>query len=267
MTNSEILHLFLEKEYIGLFNKRSQEIILSFLGEKQYLSFITKKYNFIKSKIDEESLLKINSDLLIKKQFLSQFIDIQKLLQNSIWNIKGDKTGLTITKEKIEHFLNWKFDEFYNIELKRKRTIEVVDIIGNKLKNTELRKAKNLVDQRKAKFISENKIQLEHYIKSENIETGLHLREKLYILQSCKCKLCKKEQYREFLELHHKYIPQSIKKINYLWNTELLCINCHKQIHKNPFKIINFLIQCKRQYLDFKRNHFKQIIKYIKYIY
>lgn len=62
------------------------------------------------------------------------------------------------------------------------------------------------------------------------------IRQKLYERQGCRCAMCGREQDMHIMELHH-YLPvarfedfaQSIR------NQVLLCHDCHREIHMNPY--------------------------------
>jgi hypothetical protein len=106
-----------------------------------------------------------------------------------------------------------------------------------------MKKAINMVLKEEAIWIEKNKkIQLKKKV-STKVTTFQPVRNILYKKQKKHCNLCKNKFELELLDLHHKYIPQTLKTINYFWNTELVCKTCHKNRHLKKYSLVNILIK------------------------
>ena len=96
--------------------------------------------------------------------------------------------------------------------------------------------------------------------------TKEEIRQKLYERQGCRCAMCGREQEKNMMQLHH-YLPiarfeefaQSIR------NQVLLCNECHKEIHLNPYLNIRLIEEKAKELgvdLDERYNRQTKIIDY-----
>lgn len=256
-TKSEIYY---KNTLIGIRQKNKSKILLNYKGDQYLAEFMLEKLEINDiNKIDE---LKNNLWLWLTKLFSElkrEFIQIiwtenkfpiswQKLIPFSIWFTKKEFKYVEILKKAYL----WLYKHEYASQRKGERNIIVKEKSWRVLTNTNIKKSYAIISSWRWIWEIEDKIIiLNHDIQSPIKRYPLLFNQLLKKQKWNKCNCCWNEFSIELLDIHHKYIPQSLMIINKMWNTELLCSSCHLKKHKQKYTLINLLIKIS-WYLKYK---------------
>jgi len=156
-------------------------------------------------------------------------------------NYKGVSWHWWLSYEFVKEYLkNWK--QILCLSKTRwDRDINMFDIDDKVLAKTTYKRALKFQKKNLWFFIDENNFKLNHSIEKpfEFINPVLN---RVFEKQNKCCSYCWKKLETFEAELHHKYIPQNLFKLNHLWNVEILCSEHHSMKHSKPFEIVNLLI-------------------------
>jgi len=235
--------VFYKEKLIGHVDSNNTKLNLTFYWEKLIYDLITELY--------PELLINKDIKIIDKQKIKSIFLKKYWNLNNLFMKIKP-KNGTLYSKEKLNLYIYGWYEKEYTSKTMWARDIKVIWIKWNQLSNTHIKKAISMVLKGEAEFLDKETILLKKEV-STTIETIEPIRNILYNKQKNCCNFCKKEFDLELLDLHHKYIPQIIKTINYQWNSELVCKKCHKKRHENNYAIVNLLINIYKKLLVNKK--------------